>query len=90
MTDTQDIFERHDNQVMRDIAPSAVPESSPLTQAEVRTLRLLAGGLRTHQVAERERISIQTVKWRLKVICRKLEANNRSHAVALAIRRGLL
>ena len=61
-----------------------------LTARELDVLRLLAEGLPNKMIAERLGISDQTVKFHVASIGGKLGARNRTDAVRLAIRRGLV
>ena len=62
----------------------------PLTPREVQVLELLAEGLPNKAIAERLRISDQTVKFHVSSISGKLGARNRTDAVRRAVRRGLI
>jgi DNA-binding NarL/FixJ family response regulator len=62
----------------------------PLTAREVEVLELLAEGLPNKAIAGRLRISDQTVKFHVASISGKLGARNRTDAVRLAVRRGLI
>ena len=62
----------------------------PLTAREVEVLQLLAEGLPNKSIATRLGISDQTVKFHVASICGKLGAANRTQAVRLAVRRGLV
>ena len=62
----------------------------PLTPREVQVLELLAEGLPNKAIAERLRISDQTVKFHVSSISGKLGAANRTDAVRRAVRRGLI
>ena len=62
----------------------------PLTAREVEVLELLAEGLPNKAIAARLRISDQTVKFHVSSIAGKLGAKNRTDAVRLAVRRGLI
>ena len=62
----------------------------PLTAREVEVLQLLAEGLPNKSIATRLGISDQTVKFHVASICGKLGAANRTQAVRLAVRRGLI
>jgi DNA-binding CsgD family transcriptional regulator len=53
-------------------------------------LRLVAEGLPTKQIARTLGISERTVKFHINSIFRKLDADNRAQAVAVAAQRGLL
>ena len=61
---------------------------SPLTSKEVQILTLVAEGNANKQIANILGISEQTIKNRVRVILRKLNANDRAHAVVLALRNG--
>ncbi len=61
-----------------------------LTGREHQVLRLIADGLPSKQIASALGISERTVKFHTTSLLRKLEADNRAQAVALAAQRGLL
>jgi DNA-binding NarL/FixJ family response regulator len=61
-----------------------------LTAREIQVLELLAGGLSNKAIAARLGISDQTVKFHVATIYGKLNAKNRTDAVRLAVRRGLV
>ena len=60
--------------------------ASPLTQRELQILSCIANGGTNKQAANMLGISEQTIKNHVSAILRKLNANDRAHAVALAIR----
>ena len=60
--------------------------ASPLTHRELQILSCIANGGSNKQVAYKLGISEQTIKNHVTAILRKLNANDRAHAVALAIR----
>jgi DNA-binding NarL/FixJ family response regulator len=64
--------------------------AEPLTAREIDVLELLAEGLPNKSIATRLNISDQTVKFHVASICGKLGAANRTQAVRLAVRRGLI
>jgi DNA-binding NarL/FixJ family response regulator len=66
----------------------ASPE--PLTPRECEVLELMAEGLPNKAIAARLAISDQTVKFHVASIHGKLGAANRTEAVRVALRRGLL
>jgi DNA-binding NarL/FixJ family response regulator len=68
----------------------ALQGAETLTAREREVLRLLAEGLPNKAIATRLRISDQTVKFHVASIGGKLGARNRTDAVRLAIRRGLV
>ena len=61
-----------------------------LTSREVEVLRQVAGGNRNRDIAERLFISEETVKVHVKHVMEKLGASDRTEAVAIAIRRGII
>jgi DNA-binding NarL/FixJ family response regulator len=61
-----------------------------LTEREVKVLRLLAEGFDTAEVGERLFYSERTVKNIIHDVTSRLELRNRTHAVAYAIREGLI
>lgn len=62
----------------------------PLTTREVEVLREVSGGNRNRDIAERLFISEETVKVHIKHIMEKLGATDRTQAVAIAVRRGII
>ena len=65
-------------------------DTDALTDREVDVLRLIAEGVGNRHIAEQLNISEGTVKGRIKSILAKLGANDRTHAVMIAVRRGIL
>jgi len=61
-----------------------------LTARELEVLRLIRDGHRNKQIAERLSIAETTVNFHIKNLVDKLGANDRTHAVTIALRRGLL
>jgi DNA-binding NarL/FixJ family response regulator len=61
-----------------------------LTDREVEVLGQIAGGNRNRDIAERLFISEETVKVHIKHIMEKLGANDRTQAVAIGVRRGII
>jgi DNA-binding NarL/FixJ family response regulator len=61
-----------------------------LTEREVEVLGQIAGGNRNRDIAERLFISEETVKVHVKHIMEKLGASDRTQAVAIGIRRGII
>jgi DNA-binding NarL/FixJ family response regulator len=62
----------------------------PLTPAEVEILRLIAAGNANKQIADRLSITEETVKGRVKNILSKLNANDRTHAATIGLKRGII
>jgi DNA-binding NarL/FixJ family response regulator len=61
-----------------------------LTARELEVLRLIRDGHRNKQIADQLAISETTVNFHIKNLVDKLQANDRTHAVTIALRRGLL
>jgi DNA-binding NarL/FixJ family response regulator len=61
-----------------------------LTDRELEVLQLIRDGNRNKQIADRLSIAETTVNFHIKNLVSKLGANDRAHAVTIAIRRGLL
>ncbi len=61
-----------------------------LTGREVDVLRMLDAGRSNQQIAQALKVTVNTVKWHLKNINAKLGATNRTEAVSLARRSGLV
>jgi two-component system response regulator DegU len=60
--------------------------AAPLTNRELQILSCIANGSTNKQAARKLGISEQTIKNHVSAILRKVNANDRAHAVALAIR----
>jgi DNA-binding NarL/FixJ family response regulator len=61
-----------------------------LTRRELEVLHLISGGQRNKQIAGALEISETTVNFHIRNLVDKLQANDRAHAVMIALRRGLL
>jgi DNA-binding NarL/FixJ family response regulator len=61
-----------------------------LTSREIGVLRLIAGGNANKLIADRLSISEETVKGHVKNILSKLGASDRTHAVTVALKRGII
>lgn len=61
-----------------------------LTSRELEVLRLIRDGFRNKQIADQLAIAETTVNFHIKNLVDKLGANDRTHAVTIAIRRGFL
>lgn len=64
--------------------------SQPLTDRELQVLRLLIQGLPDKAIALRLERSIWTARSHVKAVLAKLEVSSRTHAIAVALRRGLV
>src|SRR5262245_34539527 len=74
--------------VASELAEHALDDA--LTEREIEVLKQIAGGCSNKVVAERLRISEDTVKGHVRSILSKLNASDRTHAVTIALRRGFL
>ena len=61
-----------------------------LTDREIEVLRQVASGNANKMVADRLAISEETVKAHMRSILSKLSANDRTHAVTIALKRGII
>ncbi len=64
--------------------------TAPLTNKETQVLKQITNGNSNKQIAQLMGTSEQTIKNQISSILRKLNANDRTHAVVLAVRRGLI
>jgi len=63
---------------------------SALTPREIDVLRLVAGGNANKEIAARLSLTEETVKAHIRNILGKLGANDRTHAVAIGLKRGII
>ena len=75
-------------QVAAQLAEHLSDES--LTEREIQVLREIAGGNRNRDIAEKLFITEETVKVHIKHIMEKLGASDRTQAVAIGVRRGII
>ena len=75
-------------EVAAELADHAADDS--LTLREVEVLRLIAAGNANKLVADQLSITEETVKAHVKNILSKLGANDRTHAVTIALKRGII
>ena len=61
-----------------------------LTPAEIAVLRLIAAGNANKQIADQLSVTEDTVKGRVKSILAKLDANDRTHAAIIGVKRGII
>jgi DNA-binding NarL/FixJ family response regulator len=66
------------------------PAEQPLSEREREILQLLAEGYHTEEVARRIGLSVETVKSDTKRVIGKLQADTRTHAVAIALRQAMI
>ncbi|MFN8152576.1 MAG: response regulator transcription factor [Solirubrobacterales bacterium] len=62
----------------------------PITRRQRQILQLLADGCSATEAAEQLNLSAETVRTHAKAILPRLGANNRAHAIAIALRGGLI
>ncbi len=75
------------------VDPAAKGNSSgrpALTRRQRQTLQLVADGHSTSEVAHRLHLSAETVRTHTKATLQRLDARDRAHAVAIALRTGLI
>jgi len=61
-----------------------------LSEREIEVLRWIAGGNANKQIADQLSITEETVKGHVKSILAKLYANDRTHAVTIGLKRGII
>jgi DNA-binding NarL/FixJ family response regulator len=61
-----------------------------LTPAEISVLRLIAAGNANKEIADQLKVTEDTVKGRVKSILSKLDANDRTHAAIIGLKRGII
>ncbi len=64
--------------------------NQPLSRREFQVLQLIADGLENQAIAKILYVSVETVRTHVKSILRKLGARDRTHAVAVAFKSGVL
>jgi DNA-binding NarL/FixJ family response regulator len=79
---------RLSSEVATEIAEHAT--DGALTPREIDVLRLVAGGNANKQIAAQLSLTEETVKSHIRNILSKLGANDRTHAVAIGLRRGII
>ena len=72
------------------LSADTAPEGRPLSVRELHVLALLAEGRARKEIAVLLRISAHTVRFYQRHLLLKLGARNSTHAVAIALRRGLI
>jgi DNA-binding NarL/FixJ family response regulator len=73
------------------VAIAEVPDTPrPLSERECEVLALIAEGYTSKDIGERLHVAEETVKSHVTNLLGYLGARNRAHAVAIALRRGLL
>jgi len=75
---------------MKDLAQQDAVEKDDLSQREIEVLKLLGEGLANRAIAQKLFVSENTIKYHVRNILQKLGAQNRTEAVAHAIRREII
>jgi DNA-binding NarL/FixJ family response regulator len=75
-------------EVAAELAEHAADDS--LTSREIEVLRLIAAGNANKMIADHLSITEETVKAHVKNILSKLDANDRTHAVTIGLKRGII
>jgi two-component system, NarL family, response regulator len=75
-------------EVAAELAEHATDET--LSPREIEVLRLVSGGNANKEIAARLFITEETVKGHIKNILAKLGANDRTHAVTIGLKRGII
>jgi DNA-binding NarL/FixJ family response regulator len=76
------------HEVAAELADHVIDDA--LTSREIDVLRLIAGGNANKLIADRLSITEETVKGHVKNILSKLGASDRTHAVTIALKRGII
>jgi DNA-binding NarL/FixJ family response regulator len=79
---------RLSSEVAAEIAEHATDDA--LTPREIDVLRLVAGGNANKEIAAQLSLTEETVKSHIRNILAKLGANDRTHAVAIGLKRGII
>jgi len=74
--------------ISKGIAEHATDDA--LTKCEIDVLRLIAEGKANKQIADQLSIAEETVKSRVKNILSKLDADDRTHAAMIGLKRGII
>lgn len=75
---------------MRTLPSNGASPPLTLTEREIEVIKWMRQGKTNWEISQILHISENTVKFHVKNIIRKLEVSTRTHAVALAMERGLL
>jgi DNA-binding NarL/FixJ family response regulator len=75
-------------QVSYELADHATDDA--LTKGEIDVLRLIAAGSANKQIADQLSVTEETVKGRVRNILSKLDANDRTHAATIGLKRGII
>ncbi|MBE1577839.1 response regulator transcription factor [Amycolatopsis roodepoortensis] len=78
------------SRLQRDVLQPNGWDLAGMSQRETKVLRMIADGLETKEIADRLSYSERTVKSILHDITNRFQLRNRAHAVAFALREGLI
>jgi len=81
---------KHLEHLQREVLDPIGANSAGLTTREIEVLRLMADGYDTAQIAEKMCYSERSVKHIIQGVTQRLNLRNRPHAVAYAVRAGLI
>jgi len=74
---------------IRNLVPAKLNRSA-LSPRELDILRLIVKGLNNQEIADSLNITRGTVKWHVNIILRRLDVNDRTQAVIVAVQRGIV
>lgn len=92
LLDTIRLVHRGIRRVHKDVAVELAQNlgAAALTDREIDVLKLAGGGFSNKRIAAKLGINDETVKSHMSAILAKLDASDRTHAVTLALRRGII
>jgi DNA-binding NarL/FixJ family response regulator len=92
LVDTIRIVHSGKNRIPAEIASELANHltSDALSPREIEVLRMVADGSSNKMIADRLKLSEDTVKGHMRSILSKLNANDRTHAVTIAVKRGFI
>jgi DNA-binding NarL/FixJ family response regulator len=70
------------------LSPRATAQVTALSPREREIMHLMAQGLTAEAISNELNVSVETVRTHVRNVIRKLQARNRVHAIALALKRG--
>jgi DNA-binding NarL/FixJ family response regulator len=92
LVDTIRIVHSGKNRIPAEIASELANHltSDALSAREIEVLRMVADGGSNKMIADHLKLSEDTVKGHMRSILSKLNANDRTHAVTIAVKRGFI
>jgi LuxR family transcriptional regulator, maltose regulon positive regulatory protein len=73
-----------DEQTIYSVPRQLQPLAVPLSERELEILKLISDGLSNYEIASRLIVTLETVKWHIKNIYRKLDVRSRTQAITRA------